>query len=310
MKYKKSFNIIYIVYTILIIISIFILYKYYMNTINTKIENYTKHDVNKKPYIWMFWETLPGYKKPGYIDLCYESVVYNCSNCFNIIYLDEKKLRQYIPDIDNYQINHLKIQHKADIYRYLLLEKYGGLWVDADILVLKCLCPHYKKLEHYDYVGFGCGYNKQFCSKSLYGYGSPLNWLMGSKPNTKYMKCIISNVKDKVKNNAKINYHDIGKKVLNTCHDKLRDKDNWTYYHVPSKCNEYNDDGTKLNNIFKNFDNSKCSSERYFFPFYNTAPGYPQWFKDLNCQELKTIDLPIKNIIKEAFSSKKKCKYT
>ena len=74
--------------------------------------------------------------------------------------------------------------------------------------------------------------------------------------------------------------------------------------------NEYNDDGTKLNNIFKNFDNSKCSSERYFFPFYNTAPGYPQWFKDLNCQELKTIDMPIKNIIKEAFSSKKKCKYT
>ena len=31
--------------------------------------------INPKPYIWMFWETLPNKNKPGYIDLCYKSVV-------------------------------------------------------------------------------------------------------------------------------------------------------------------------------------------------------------------------------------------
>jgi hypothetical protein len=40
---------------------------------------------NKKPKIWMYWQTLPGKKKPGYIDLCYQSVKHNCSNCFDII---------------------------------------------------------------------------------------------------------------------------------------------------------------------------------------------------------------------------------
>jgi len=27
-------------------------------------------------------------------------------------------------------------------------------------------------------------------------------------------------------------------------------------------------------------ENQNVIKNRYFFPFYNTAPGYPQWFKD------------------------------
>ncbi len=284
-----------IISTVLIILFIF----FHQKTIESFI--------NPKPYIWMFWETLPNKNKPGYIDLCYKSVVHNCSNCFNIVYLNESNIKKYIPEIKNYNISELKIQHKADIYRYLLLKKYGGLWIDADILVLKCLCKYYKNLDNYDYIGFGCGYNKEFCSKSLYGYGSPLNWIMGSKPNTKYLNCIISNVEDKLKNNQKFNYHDIGRKVLRKCHDQLRKSDNWSYYHVPSKCNEYDNNGNKLNKIFNKIDNTKCENERYFFPFYNTAPGYPQWFKDLTSEQLMDYNLPIKDIIKEAFSSNSKC---
>jgi hypothetical protein len=294
------------IYLYLILIITIIIIFYCLKYKKKFIESYS----NNKPYIWMFWETLPGKNKPGYIDLCYNSVNHNCKNCFNIIYLNESNIKNYIPEIEKYNIDHLKIQHKADIYRYLLLNKYGGLWVDADILVLKCLCKYYKNLDHYDYVGFGCGYNKNFCSKSLYGYGSPLNWLMGSKPNTKFLKCIISNVEDKLKNKDKVQYHEIGRNVLKKCHDQLRDSDNWSYYHVPSKCNEYDTHGNKLNNIFTNIDNSKCENERYFFPFYNTAPGYPQWFKNLSADEIINHDLPINKIVKEAFSSKEKCKNT
>ena len=282
MKYKsKNYNI-YIYLTIIVLLITFFIHKYYNNK---SIESFS----NNKPYIWMFWETLPGKNKPGYIDLCYESVVHNCASCFNIIYLNEKNIKYYVPEINQYNISHLKIQHKADFYRYLLLEKYGGLWIDADVLVLKCLCKYYKNLDHYDYLGFGCGYNKKFCSKSLYGYGSPLNWIMGSKPKSKFMQCIVSKVKDKINSNDKVKYHEIGRSTLKKCHDELRKSENWSYYHVPSKCNEYDDCGNKLNNIFKNFDNSKCTNERYFFPFYNTAPGYPQGFKDLKSDEIKIM---------------------
>ena len=302
MNYIYINSIVLLIFLVLVIIYIYQLYKKYNKSY---IESFSN-----KPYIWMFWETLPGKKKPGYIDLCYKSVVHNCSNCFNIVYLNESNIKNYIPEIKEYNTEKLKIQHKADLYRYLLLNKYGGLWIDADILVLKCLCKYYKNLKNYDYVGFGCGYNKKFCSKSLYGYGSPLNWMMGSKPNTKYLQCILSNVKSKLNNSDKVQYHEIGRKVLKDCHDKLRESENWSYYHVPSKCNEYDINGNKLNNIFTNIDNSKCENERYFFPFYNTAPGYPQWFKNLSADEILEYNLPINNIIKEAFSSKYNCKNT
>jgi hypothetical protein len=39
------------------------------------------NNLNEKPKIWMYWETLPGKTKPGYINLCYESVLYNCLAC-------------------------------------------------------------------------------------------------------------------------------------------------------------------------------------------------------------------------------------
>jgi len=292
-------------YLILIIITFIILF-YFFKYNKSTIESYT----NKKPIIWMFWETLPGKKKPGYIDLCHKSVIHNCSSCFQIIYLNECNIKKYIPEIESYNISHLRIQHKSDIYRYLLLNKYGGLWIDADILVLKCLCKYYKKLDKYDYVGFGCGYNNKFCGQTYSGYGSPLNWMMGSKPKSKYLECILSNVKDKLKNQDKVKYHEIGKQALRKCHDQLKKTDNWDYYHVTSKCNEYDNDGNKLNNIFKEYNHNKCNNERYFYPFYNTAPGYPQWFKDLNADEVRNYDLPIKDIIDEAFSSKKSCKNT
>jgi hypothetical protein len=54
---------------------------------------------NSKPKIWMYWETLPNNRKPGYIDLCYESVIFNCSSCFDIMMLDEKTIHNYLPGV-------------------------------------------------------------------------------------------------------------------------------------------------------------------------------------------------------------------
>ena len=239
-------------------------------------------------------------KKPGYIDLCYQSVLHNCSNCFDIILLDEKNIEDYLPEINKYNLKQLSIPQKVDFYRYLLLEKYGGLWIDADILVLKCLCPYYKKLDKYDYIGFGCGFDKKTCKKSMNGYSRPLNWMMASKPNTDFIKCIKNNAIDKIQNQNNIEYHGIGKQILK------KEKD-WDYYHVNSKCQEYDSEGNKLNRIFNKFNNNDCDEERYFFPFYNTSPGLPDWFKALSVDELKNTNLDIKPIIDSAFSPKINC---
>ena len=310
-KKQYTFYLLLIIFSIIIIYIISITFNKIYNT-TKKINNIESFNNNRfhnsnKPIIWNYWETPIGKKKPGYIDLCYQSVLHNCSNCFDIILLDEKNIEDYLPEINKYNLKQLSIPQKVDFYRYLLLEKYGGLWIDADILVLKCLCPYYKKLDKYDYIGFGCGFDKKTCQKNMNGYSRPLNWMMASKPNTNFIKCIKNNAIDKIQNQNNIEYHGIGKQILAKCHDKLKKEEDWDYYHVNSKCQEYDSEGNKLNRIFNKFNNNDCDEERYFFPFYNTSPGLPDWFKALSVDELKNTNLDIKPIIDSAFRPKINC---
>lgn len=312
---KNSFsyeNIFLIFYVIILVGMIYYLfYQKNNNAIQSKIyEGFsnTNNFFNKnKPIIWKYWETPLGKKKPGYIDLCEQSVIHNCGDCFTIISLDEKSIYDYIPEIQNYDLEKLSIPQKVDFYRYLLLEKYGGVWIDADIVVVKCLCDYYKHLEHVDYVGFGCGFNKKKCSQTMNGYSRPLNWMMMSRPKSDFIQCIRKRAEKKIQNQDKVDYHGIGKEILAQCHDQLDKKKNWKYHHISSQCQEYDSYGNKLNRILKPFQNQDCRSRRYFFPFYNTSPGLPDWFKELNAEELKQSSLYIQPILSEAFKPKSKC---
>ena len=284
---------------IIIILLLFIIINKYVK------KDDTEHFNQDQKIIWMYWETMAGGKKPGYIDLCINSVKYNCGKCFKIIVLNDKNIYEYLPDLINIDFSNLELPQKVDYYRYALLEKYGGVWIDADILVIKCICPFYKKLENHDYVGFGCGYDLNTCKKTLYGYSKPLNWFMISKKNTSFIKCVKQKAYNKIISNTILPYHSIGKSLLQECYNDLnKDNKKWSYYHIPSKCQEFDKKGNKLNNIMIKFDWEDCEEERIFFPLYNTAPGYPDWFKDLTEDELKNNDSYLKPLIIKAFTKK------
>ena len=310
-------NIIFLIIIILIIIIFYSFDNYLKKNHFEKFQNYTnynptQHYKDDEKIIWMYWETMPGKKKPGYIDLCMNSVKFNCGNCFEIIILDNINILKYLPDVQNINLSNLDLPQKVDFYRYCLLEKYGGVWIDADILVIKCICPFFKKLQHHDYVGFGCGHNMEVCQQTLYGYSKPLNWFMISKKQTPFIKCVKQSAYEKIqkanRENKKLPYHDIGKVVLKDCYDKLNKENKWTYSHIPSKCQEFDTKGNKLNNIMIDFEWKDCKDERIFFPLYNTAPGYPKWFKDLTEEQLKNNDSSyLKPLIDQAFTQKNKC---
>ncbi len=266
-----------------------------------------------KPKMWCYWETLPGKKKPGYIDLCYDSVLHNCGKCFDVILLDEKRIHEFLTpdDLAGLPLDKLSIPHKTDYYRYALLEKYGGVWIDADIIVTRCLCPLYQKMmkSDKDYMGFGCGRSRASCHANPDGKGDPTNWLMMSKPKTGFMKCVRENAAGEIvksgENGGELeNYHAIGKMGLKKCIAEM--PEGWDYLHLPSTCQEYDDAGNKLNNIMRPYETGgKCEGKRYFFPLYNTAPGYPEWFKELSKEEIMQGEGPQKyyldDVLKEAF---------
>jgi hypothetical protein len=262
--------------------------------------------------IWMYWETLPGKIKPGYIDLCVESVKFNCGSCFEIIVLDNNTILDYLPELKDMDLTFLHLPQRVDYYRYSLLEKYGGVWIDADILVLKCICPFYNKLKKHDYVGFGCGHEYDICQRTLHGYTKPLNWFMMSRPHTKFIKCVKSTTENRIvdalQNNRELEYHEIGKDVLEHCYrEMMSDNYEWDYGHIPSKCQEYDSTGNVLDNIMIDFNWQDCKGKRIFFPLYNTAPGYPDWFRNLSSQELKESDSYLRPIINAAYETKLSC---
>jgi hypothetical protein len=267
MNYKYLFLIIIIIIIILIIKISIETDKSIVNK-NKKLIllNIKKELLNNKPILWFYWEDTVNKKRPGYIDICIDSIYKHCSSTFNIIYLNNLNIDDYLPEIkyNKMDLSKLRIAHRVDFYRILLMYKYGGIYIDVDILVLKDLKSVYDKLEYYDYVGFGCTGN--FCK---IGNGRPSNWILCSRPNTKLMRNILQRFYDKFNqinkeinkgvneeiNNINIGYHDFGKLLIWEELDNLIINENYKYYHYP---NLY--DGTRdihgnwvsMNRLFSN----------------------------------------------------------
>lgn len=296
-----SFN--YIMKTIILILLIIIIIFFYYSCLNKheilynffnfkqllRINN-NQHYLSGKPYIWMYWENVPGKTRPDYLNLCYDTVIKNCSGKFNIVVLDNKNIYDYLPNVRTDLKDKLpNIPMKTDYYRYNLLYKYGGIWMDFDTIVVKDLTPLTDMLKDYDYIGFGCYYNDKKCLAES-GYPNPANWVMISrKNNIMFKKCL--DACDNLLNTKSINYfkkhyHAFGKdllpKVIKYC---LEEVNGWKYYHYPSKCLERDSHGEKLRNHIlisnREIDNV-CKDSYYFIPIYNTSPGFPKWFKELN----------------------------
>src|SRR5690606_2883659 len=97
-------------------------------------------------------ETKKGSKKPPYIDMCLELFHKKCKNVYDVIILDEKSVYKYLPNLRK-DLDKLPLALKADYIRVALLYKYGGLWLDADTIVITDLHEIKEKLdEGWDFV--------------------------------------------------------------------------------------------------------------------------------------------------------------
>jgi hypothetical protein len=261
----------------------------------------------EKPNIWMYWENKKGQSRPAYLDLCLETVQNNCSADFTIHVLNEKSVLKFVP-IDFKQYESIwTIPQKTDYIRLYLLNKYGGIWLDFDIIVIKSLLPYYQQLlqSPHDYLGFGCYYGH--CSVSMNGYGSPANWVMMSKKNGLLVRSCLERATMIVlttPQRLQKDYHCLGKTLLySTIDTLLHTNTDWNYIHIRSSCVERDSTGRKLTNDILLSDeeiDSKCINKLIFVPCYNTAPSFPEWFKKMNRQAILSMNSMISRLFRLA----------
>ena len=271
-----------------------------LHSINKKSIN--KKSINKsRQKLWIYWENVPGKRRPAYIDLCIKSVYKHCSKSFDIIQLNEKNIHDYLPELKEkiLDFSKLSIPQKVDYYRILLLYKYGGVYMDSDILVLRDPVEITYHLNEYDFVGFGC--TGKTCKN---GYGRPSNWILCSRANTMLMRNILTNYENKL-NNLKNNddYHAFGKALIWSELDKLL-QSGYSYYHYPNLYDGTRDKDGQWVTMKRLFSNEKIEYDHpddlMFIVMYNTGNDLDDKLRYMSENELLTTNLNIGEYIRHS----------
>jgi Capsular polysaccharide synthesis protein len=101
-----------------------------------------------KNVIWIYgWSSDE--KMPPYIGACISTVKQN-SGC-EVIVVTRDDISQYLSYLPSCFYN-LRPNHQSDIFRVNILCEYGGMYVDADTIVVKSLRPLFDLLKEYDLI--------------------------------------------------------------------------------------------------------------------------------------------------------------
>ncbi len=257
-------------------------------------------------HVWVYWENAPGNTEPpAVISLAMQTIIKHNKRSFHVHFLNEKNVFTYLPDLRRDLDTKLTIPQKSDYIRYRLLYKYGGIWLDADTIVFKDLLPLLYKLRWYDYVGFGF---HSYANPLIHtGYPFPTTWVMIARKHSPLMHKLMLVTNEEInKHDAKYfqlkqNYLALANAVLMPAVNELLEKTSWRYYHMSSICVEMNSEGKRLNNRIMIMDKPmdlSCVYTRFLMPFYQTATGFPEWFKQLNQQQILTGNMLISRLFR------------
>jgi hypothetical protein len=116
----------------LVIILFLILLGIYFGLLQLKLNTFITPVFKNTKIIWIFWDDVTTI--PAIIKTNIESITQLFPD-WNIILLNRYNIYHYIPNSIVQLADGFIIQHQTDLYRLYLLKYYGGLWLDAGILI-------------------------------------------------------------------------------------------------------------------------------------------------------------------------------
>ena len=183
------------------------------------------NELKKNNNIFVLW--LQGFKgMPDIVKKCYESIKYFNSDK-NVILLGERNLSNYVqlPNyiIEKYKHGIISNAHFSDIVRCYLLTNYGGLWIDATVLLTNKI-PNtifdesfflFKDLSWFDNYALADSFTKQIIDNDLLKKSITFlhpdkdmpnisNWFIFSKAQNPFIKKILLFLLEYWKNEDKL----------------------------------------------------------------------------------------------------------
>jgi len=179
--------------------------KYVIPYLNNEIPKYkfkAKKDIRTNKIIWQYWgqgiENLPDIVK-----ICFDSVE-KFSNGYKIIRLTNDNIKEYL-DLPDYvytklQNGQLGYAHFSDLLRVCLLSTYGGIWIDATILLTGKIKEEYLKQDFFSFQRTNIPFNilpwiKHCKYYFIWDKKNKVNWL-NSFIIAKKNNCIVNALKD------------------------------------------------------------------------------------------------------------------
>jgi hypothetical protein len=133
--------------------------------------------------IWSFWD---GVDSPT-VAACLRS--WNAhSPGFRINFLNRSNIAEYLPSFPELP-EHIPVQKVSNLIRLMLLERYGGIWMDSSTLVTQSLAwvIHMLDASEYEMLAF---YN-EFPDEYVTNHDRPIieNGFIAAKPNSQFISC-------------------------------------------------------------------------------------------------------------------------
>jgi len=258
-----------------------------------------------KNTVWIYWENRKNKPEPVYITLSRWTMLYNLQNC-TLVIVTPDNVEKYLPGItkttQNIQVDiqgradrflrkfqspRKNIAVKCDVIRAQLLQRYGGIYIDADAIILRDLDKYFEYLKSFNFFGMKrSSHGKNHVSVNFYG----------ANANTTIINEYSSKQKSIIVNNSEVHYNQLGGSLLTEVFDN-HEKETFCLDEKETQPVTFEDARSVF--IDTNIDiEDVISPEQKIFMLYNGP--FNNELKDIDIKDLYNSDMLISKVFRKS----------